>query len=162
MKIINVLVRLYAVLNSVANYSSDIILLVMRLYWGWQFFRTGLGKLNHLDNTISYFTELGIPAPFFNAVMAACTECVGGLFLILGLAARPISVALIVMMTVAYITADYDAITSLFTNPEGFIAADPFLFLLTSLIVFSFGAGSISLDALFGKKIAAIITANSK
>lgn len=162
MKIINVIVRLYNLLNSTANYSSHIILLIIRLYWGWQFFRTGMGKLNHLDNTIDYFTELGIPAPVFNAIMAACTECFGGLFLMIGFAARPVSIALTVMMIVAYVTADYEALVSIFSNPENFIAADPFLFLLTSVIVFSFGAGSISLDGLLGKKLSDLIASNNK
>lgn len=32
-------------------------LLIIRLYWGWQFFLTGKGKLMNLDKTASFFAK---------------------------------------------------------------------------------------------------------
>ena len=42
---------------------ADVVLLVLRLTWGWQFFQTGLGKLRNIERVITFFTSLGIPAP---------------------------------------------------------------------------------------------------
>jgi putative oxidoreductase len=55
-------------------------------------------------------------------------------------------------MCVAYATADKEALHAIFTNPDKFLSADPFLFLFAALIVFVFGPGKISLDALLFKK----------
>src|SRR3569832_221015 len=52
------------------------------------FIGTGWGKLNNLGSTIEYFTSLHIPAPAFNARLAAGTEFVGGVLLLLGLFTR--------------------------------------------------------------------------
>ena len=59
-------------------------LLIMRLYWGWQFAVTGWGKLTHLDRTAGFFANLHIPMPKLNAMLAGSTECFGGLLLLLG------------------------------------------------------------------------------
>ena len=40
------------------------------------------------------------------------------------------------------------AVSSIFSDPDKFVKADPFPFLLTALIVFAFGAGRLSVDAL--------------
>ncbi len=39
---------------------QSILLLIIRLYWGWSFFQTGKGKLMNLDRTASYFATLNI------------------------------------------------------------------------------------------------------
>ena len=46
---------------------GDVLLLVLRLTWGWQFFQTGLGKLRNIGRVITFFTSLGIPAPAASA-----------------------------------------------------------------------------------------------
>ena len=53
----------------------------------------------------------------------------------------------------AYITADREGLMSVFSDPGKFYNADPFTFLMASLIVFIFGAGSISLDCLLQSKV---------
>jgi len=123
-------------------------LLLLRLYWGWQFFQTGKGKLMHLDRTADFFVSLNIPFPKLNALMAGSTECFGGLLLLLGLGSRLITVPLAFTMVIAYLTADRDKVTGLFQNPDAFVSAAPFLFLLVSLIVLVFGPGKFSLDEL--------------
>lgn len=57
----------------------------VRLYWGWQFMQTGWGKLSDIGKVISFFTDLGIPAPALNAWFVSALEFGGGALLILGL-----------------------------------------------------------------------------
>jgi putative oxidoreductase len=140
-----------AKLDSLAAFLQSPLLLVIRLYWGWQFAQTGWGKLMNLDRTAGFFDSLGIPLPKLNAVLAGGTECLGGLLLALGLFARPASVPLIFTMLMAYWTADRDALNALGSDPDQFVTAAPFLFLLASLLVLAFGPGKFSLDALLGK-----------
>jgi putative oxidoreductase len=128
------------------------LLLVIRLYWGWQFFLTGRGKLLHLDRTADYFASLHIPVPKLNAFMAGSTECVCGLLLLVGLFARAASVPVTVTLLVAYITADREAFQSFFSDPDKFFAATPFLFLYAVILVLAFGPGRFSLDHLWDRR----------
>jgi putative oxidoreductase len=130
------------------------LLLAIRLYWGWQFMQAGWGKLNGIGKVISFFNELGIPAPAVNAWFVAGLEFAGGILLMIGLGSRLIALPLVIDMIVAYITADREALLSMISNPDKFIAAAPFSFLLTSLIVLVFGAGKFSADALFMRRMA--------
>lgn len=143
---------LLAKFESLATFLQSPLLLAVRLYWGWQFVQTGWGKLMHLDKTTEFFTGLGLPLPRLNAIAAGSTESLGGLLLLLGLFARPASVPLIFTMIVAYATAESEALHAVFSDPNKFLSADPFLFLLASLIVLAFGPGKLSLDALFLKQ----------
>ena len=95
-----------------------------------------------------FFTSLGIPFPHFNAMMAGATECVGGLLLLVGLGSRLVSIPLSVTMLVAYATAHRDALLGVFSDPDTFLQQEPFLFLLTALVVLAFGPGLLSLDTL--------------
>jgi len=133
-------------LTCVATGLQPIFLLVIRLYWGWQFFQTGWGKLMDIPKVTAFFESLGIVAPAFNAVLAGCSECFGGLLLLPGLGSRFITIPLLTTMTVAYLTADLDKVKHIFAEPDKFVTADPFLFLLAALIVFLFGPGRLSLD----------------
>ena len=131
-----------------ANSLQSPFLLAIRLYWGWQFLESGIGKFNHIEKVIGFFTDLGIPAPTLNAYCNASLETVGGLLLILGLASRLIAVPLLINMIVAYITADKEALTSFFSESGKFFGADPFPFLLVSLLILIFGPGKLALDTL--------------
>jgi putative oxidoreductase len=78
---------------------------LLRVILGIIFLRTGYGKWMHLENTIQYFRSLHIPAPQIQAPFVATVECVGGLFIILGIYARPAALLLSGTMVVAIITA---------------------------------------------------------
>jgi putative oxidoreductase len=143
--------KFHTLLCTIGKYLLSPLLLIIRLYWGWQFIQTGTGKLRHLDKTTAFFQSLNIPMPKLNAIMAASTETLGGLLLILGLYSRFASLALIGVMCVAYGTADSEALHSIFSNTDKFLSADPFLFLYASVLVFAFGPGKFSLDALVRK-----------
>lgn len=128
------------------SYLQSPFLLFVRLYWGWQLAQSGWGKLHHLSNVTEYFARLGLPIPAQMAVFIACVEFFGGIFLALGLVSRITSLVLTVNMTMAYVMGDREALLSLFSDPDKFIAAAPFAFLVVSLIVLIFGAGKISVD----------------
>jgi putative oxidoreductase len=152
-KIITLIRSGYDILVKVASQLPSPLLLIMRLYWGWSFFQTGLGKLQNLDRTTDFFASLGLPLPELNAAMAGTTECVGGLLLLVGLASRLTAVPLIVTMIVAYLTAEIDSVKAIFSEPDKFTGADPFLFLLTAIIVLAFGPGAFSVDQLISPKL---------
>jgi len=129
------------------SYLQSPFLLFVRLYWGWQLAQSGWGKLHHLPNVAEYFGTLGLPMPAQMAVFIACIEFFGGIFLALGLASRVTGLALTVNLIMAYIIGDREALLSFFSDPDKFMAAAPFIFLIVSLIVLIFGAGKISVDA---------------
>ncbi|MBV8142773.1 MAG: DoxX family protein [Verrucomicrobia bacterium] len=145
--------RGYGLLVTVANYLQSPLLLVLRIYFFWQLFLAGRGKLSNMGKVIEFFTSLGIPAPAVNAYFVSCLECFGGLLLIVGLASRPIAFMIVISMCVAYITADSEAVASFFSDPDKFVKADPFPYLLVALIIFVFGPGWLSIDALLGRTI---------
>jgi len=146
--------KLDGLLATIGGRLQPVLLLVIRGWWGWSFFLTGKGKLLNLEKTTSFFTDLGLPLPKLNAIIAGSTECVGGLLLLLGLGSRLASVPLIFTMIVAYVTADNEALHAIFSDTDKFTGATPFLFLFACVIVFTFGPGRLSLDALLFKKAA--------
>jgi putative oxidoreductase len=140
--------NLYCRLVAVGNVLRSPLLLVVRVYWGWEFFLTGKGKLMNLSKPAEYFAGLGIPFPHFSAILAGCTECFGGVLLLLGLASRLITIPMMILLVVAYLTADVDAVRAIFSDPDKFLTAPEFQFLFAVVLVFVFGPGRFSLDAL--------------
>ncbi len=143
--------KLHALEVKILEHLQSPFLLAVRLYWGWQFFQTGWGKLNNLDRTAQFFATLGLPAAKLNALMAGSTEAFGGLLLLLGIGSRIITIPLAFTMIVAYGTAHRDALKKVFEDPDGFVTQAPFLFLFASVIVLVFGPGKLSVDHLAGK-----------
>lgn len=137
----------------VATLWQSVILLAIRLYWGWAFFLAGRGKLMNLSRTADFFQSLGIPLPYAQATLAATTECFGGLLLLIGLCSRLISIPLTILLVVAYLTADLDKVKVIFDDPDKFLTADEFLFLFAVVVVFTFGPGRFSLDWLIKRKV---------
>jgi putative oxidoreductase len=142
----------YRLFACAASYLQSPLLLAIRLYWGWQFFQTGKGKLMNLDRTAQFFQSLHIPIPKLNACLAGSTECFGGLLLLAGLGSRLVSIPLIFTMCVAYVTAEQEAVKNIFKDPDKFVTATPFLFLYAAVIILAFGPGKFSLDWLIGRK----------
>src|ERR1700730_16269683 len=145
--------RYYRLLIRAGSSLQSPFLLAVRLYWGWQFMQTGWGKLTDIGKVIGFFTDLGIRAPALNAYFVSALELGGGALLILGFGSRLIALPLVIDMLVAYITADREALFSIFSNPDKFTAAAPYTFLIASLIVLIFGPGKISADALLTGRI---------
>jgi putative oxidoreductase len=152
----NAVWRAYELLVTVANLLQSPLLLALRLYFFWQLFQTGQGKLSNITKIIHFFRDLQIPAPTVNAYFVSSLECFGGLLLMVGLASRPLALMVTISMCVAYLTTEQEALMTFFSNSDKFVKADPFPYLLTALIVLAFGPGLVSVDALlkhlFGQK----------
>ena len=151
--LINKADALYIWFLKAANACQSPFLLVVRLYWGWQFWQAGWGHLQNMQKFVDFFISLGIPAPTLNAHFVAVLEAGGGILLILGLGSRLISLMLAGDMLVAYITADREALFSVFSDPDKFYAASPYTLLVASLIVLIFGPGLLSLDTLVARYV---------
>ena len=116
---------------------------------------TGDGSSCRLDgesSTISPRSRISSPRSAFphpdppHSLLAAWI--LGGLLLILGLGSRFTGLVLTGNMFVAYITADREALLSIFSNPGKFYGADPYTFLFAAVLILILGPGS-SLSTLF-------------
>lgn len=136
----------YRMLTRAANSLQSPFLLTVRLYWGWQLMQSGWGKLHNLSGVTEFFTSLGLPAPHLTAIAISNLELFGGALLALGLGSRLIALVLTGNMFMAYVTADREALLSVFSDPGKFYNADPFTFLMASVLVLMFGAGFFSID----------------
>jgi putative oxidoreductase len=121
---------------------------------GWQMFVAGSAHLSDVSAIVERFTSWGVPFPTFNGYLSAGTEIVCGLLLAAGLGSRLITIPLIINFCVAYLTASRDVVLNIFDDPDAFVSDAAFLFLLASLIVFIFGAGAFSVDAVLQKVLA--------
>ena len=147
---------LYRRIASAFSSLQPVMLLGVRLYWGFQFAQTGWGKLHNLVKITGFFASLNIPFPGVTAPFVSMLELVGGILLILGLFSRPIAVLLVCNMFVAYWTADREALSAVFSDPGKFYAADPYTFLFASLMVLIFGAGFFAVDTVVAKRLKAV------
>jgi putative oxidoreductase len=146
--------RSYELFVLAANYLQSPLLFALRVFFFWQLFLAGKGKLMNIDRTAEFFGSLNIPFPLLNAYLAGGTECFGGLLLVVGLASRAVAIPVIFTMIIAYAAAESEALTSIFSDPDKFVAAAPFPFLLTALVVLAFGPGAVSIDALLKRFVA--------
>jgi putative oxidoreductase len=145
---INKFVNLHDRFFALVSLLQSPFLLLVRLYWGWQLIESGWGKLHNLPKVTEFFTSLNLPMPAQMAVFISCVEFFGGLFLAVGLFSRMTALVLTVNMVMAYVTADREALFSFFSDPDKFAAAAPYVFLIASLIVVTFGPGKFCVDYL--------------
>jgi len=123
--------------------------LVARVTLGLTFLQTGWGKLHNIAKVTGFFTQLGLPAPGFQARLVATTEFVCGALLLLGLLTRLASLPLLATMIVAIATAkrgDVHELGDLFGMSE-------YLYLVLLLWLAAFGAGLVSIDAAIAKRL---------
>src|SRR5262245_66569192 len=85
--------------DSLAETTADVLLLIGRVLLGWIFVRSGYGKIFDIPAYAATFPGRGLP-PFL-AYVAVPAEFFGGIALILGLATRYIVLIMIVFMLVA-------------------------------------------------------------
>jgi putative oxidoreductase len=141
--------RLRRLVHSVSSSLQWLPPTVARLTIGFIFLQSGWGKLHNMPKVIAFFTELGIPAPDFQAHLAATAEFVCGLLVLIGLFTRVATLPLIVVMTVAILTAkrsDIHELSDLFGMAE-------YLTIVILLWLGAYGAGPISLDAVFARRM---------
>lgn len=86
--------------------------LVLRIYLFFPFWMAGTQKLSGIDNTIEWFGNpdwgLGLPFPTLMAYLAAYSEAIGAILLLIGLATRWVTVPLIITMLVAIFAVHWD------------------------------------------------------
>lgn len=138
--------NIYQPLVWIGNFLQPFLLLILRVYWGWWLFQTGLGKFHNIERVTHFFSGLGIPFPSFTVYLVATVELVCGLFLLFGFLSRLSALLVTIVMLTAYATAHTEALLKFFTNSSLFAEQAPYPFLLTALIVFCFGPGAFSLD----------------
>lgn len=143
---------LYCKFCHLCNYLQSPLLLLIRLYWGWQFLISGWGKFLNIESTAQFFNSLGIPLSIVSALTVASLEFVGGALLIVGLFSRVAALFLACIMTTAYWTAHHDYFINLFNDFNAFTAQGPFLFLYAALIILAFGPGLFSIDGMIRSK----------
>jgi putative oxidoreductase len=140
----------------VGAHLQSLVLLALRVTWGWQLLAAGYGHLTHIDKTVEAFKGWGIPFPLANVYISGTTEMIGGALLVSGLAARLIAVPLVFNFLVAYATASRLTIVQLITGEGGtrldaydsFINDSAFPMLILALAMLAFGPGKLSLDYL--------------
>ena len=118
-----------------------------RLTVGMVFFQSGWGKLHSLEKVTNYFTELGIPAPYFQARLASTSEFVCGALLLVGLATRFATIPLIVIMCVAIRTALWDQVDGI----GSLVGLTEFAYIALLVWLAVEGGGPLSLDALLSR-----------
>lgn len=133
-----------------ATKAGSFPLLLIRLVLAYGFLGPATMKWNDIHAVGDWFGTLGIPAPHFNAYLAATTESIGVILLLLGLGTRFIAIPLIIVMLVAIRTAHWG---------NGFEAGNngfeiPLYYIIMLLTLISFGAGKFSIDYLLAKKMA--------
>src|SRR6266853_1206154 len=83
------LLVLYRRIASAFSSLQSVMLLAVRLYWGFQFAQTGWGKLHNLARITGFFTSLNIPFPGFTAPFVSTLEFCRGDSSYLGLVFAP-------------------------------------------------------------------------
>ncbi|MEO8499331.1 MAG: DoxX family protein [Vicinamibacteria bacterium] len=124
--------------------------LLTRLIVGFAFYDSGSGKLKNIENTVSFFTDLGIPYPELNAAFVSRLEYYGGILLLAGVLTRIVALLLSSTMIVALLTADRATFVAAFTRTgeAGLSDVAPFVLgVFLSWLVIR-GAGAISVDAI--------------
>ncbi len=123
--------------------------LLVRVTLALVFVESGWGKLKTLNEVTAFFTELKIPLPAVNAVVASTTEFVGGILILVGLGTRFVALPLAFTMVIAIITAkrgDVDGVTALAGLQE-------FSYLVMFLWLALAGAGRASIDHWLWRRI---------
>lgn len=124
--------------------------LLLRGFVGWQFFKSGLVKVQDWESTLSLFREeYSVPLlpPEIAAFLGAGGELVLPIFLLVGLFSRPIAVGLFAVNLMAVVS--YPQLWS-FECPAAI--NDHFYWGILLLILFVKGVGEFSLDCVLQEK----------
>ncbi|SKA24929.1 putative oxidoreductase [Enhydrobacter aerosaccus] len=131
-----------------ASYFTWLAPLAARIVVGWVFLWSGWEKLQVLPRMIENFRGWGIPFPEVLTPFVSAMEFLGGLFLLLGLLTRFMSVPMMAIMLVAIISAKWADVDSLETL-LGFEEVSYFVMFAWLGIA---GPGPVSFDHLILKK----------
>jgi putative oxidoreductase len=118
-----------------------------RITLGSVFIGTGWQKLNNMADTVEYFVSLHIPAPAFQAHLAAGTEFFGGILLLVGLGTRLVCLPLAFTMLVAIMTGRREAIDGV----RSVLGFEEWSYLVFFIWLALAGPGPLSLDGLWAR-----------
>jgi len=143
------IIKTYNELTDSLRNLESIPLLAIRLVLAYGFYEPAKNKWANIDGIATWFESLSYPLPKLNAYLAATTEALGVLLLLVGLGSRIISIPLMFVMVIAIFTVHW-------TN--GFAAGDngfeiPLYYFIMLFTLVIFGSGKFSLDYLLKKYI---------
>jgi len=100
--------------------------LLLRLYLAPVLIQAGWNKLSAFESTAQWFGNpewgLGLPLPYLMTALAAGTEFLGGIALVLGLATRLFAIPLAITMLVAMFTVHWDNGWLAIADPSSWLA----------------------------------------
>ena len=121
--------------------------LVGRLMIGLPFAMSGFGKLAAYGATTAYIASAGLPVPPLAYAIAVLVELGGGLLLIAGYQARSVALAMAIFSLAAAASFHNN-----FADQNQMIHFLKNVMMAGGLLqIFAFGAGALSLDALFSR-----------
>lgn len=113
------------IIDPLLDKGRSAVLLGLRLVLAVTFYNAAMHKWSDIDAVAQWFGYMGMPLPTLNAYLAATTELVGALFLLLGVAARYISIPLLFVLVVAIITVHGQHGWAVIA--DGYEVVDPFI-----------------------------------
>ncbi len=143
-------------LENILSSPSSWGLLILRLALGITFWAHGWmkadpnGAVKGPANFAVGLKQMGVPLPLFFAWIVLLLETVGSILLILGLATPILAIGIAFNMLVAALLTKRGMMNAKFMDPQGTGWEFEFVLLTGGLVLFFTGAGSISLDYLFG------------
>jgi len=141
--------KIYPLSKNILSSTQSFSLFMARLAVAYGFYEPAMQKWSDISSVASWFGQMGIPFPTFNAYMSASTEITGVVLLTLGLFTRLISLPLIIIMLVAIFTVHIS--NGFSAGANGFEI--PLYYMLFLALFASLGAGKFSLDyLLFGEE----------
>lgn len=129
---------------------EDWALLLLRLFMGGTFLAYGIKKIQAYDNYVVLFSDkLDLPFPLINLYLVMGVEIIGGLFLLLGVLTRVVTIPLIITMITALFLVNID---------KGFAASNfgmeiPLAYISILFVLFAFGSGKFSIENIWKSKI---------
>ena len=139
----------YYQIDQKINGLKDVPSLIMRLILAYGFYIPAKMKWANMEGIASWFEIMSYPLPVLNAYLAASTEALGVVLLIIGLGTRMISIPLIIVMIIAISTVHIG---------NGFNAGDngseiPLYYIIMLFNLIIIGPGRISIDYLISKRL---------
>jgi putative oxidoreductase len=135
---------------SISDWGGSLASLFLRLYVGWQFFKSGMVKLQDWSATLALFhDEYTVPLlpPDLAAYVGAFGELTFPALLFVGLFSRPAALGLFFVNGMAVLSYP-----QLFKYECPAAINDHFYWGMITLMLIAFGPGRLSLDYLLGRK----------
>jgi len=130
---------------------QNAVVLVGRILLSIIFITAGYGKLTGLGGTAGYFGSMGLPVPMLTAILVTAVELLGGIAILVGFFTRP----------AAYVLALFCVATAFIGHGDFSVAGNDIHFMKNLaiaggfLVLATFGAGTLSVDAKRGRALAA-------